>query len=78
MSISSAASLVPRASAAASSTPPLRHPAARRNARTLQRRIYDPCCGSGDMCVQSEKFVQEHGGRIGDIAIYGQKSNYTT
>ncbi|MCC5091250.1 type I restriction-modification system subunit M [Xanthomonas campestris] len=41
-------------------------------------RIYDPCCGSGGMFVQSEKFVNEHGGRIGDIAIYGQESNYTT
>ena len=41
-------------------------------------RVYDPCCGSGGMFVQSEKFVDEHGGRIGDIAIYGQESNYTT
>ena len=41
-------------------------------------RIYDPCCGSGGMFVQSEKFVESHGGRIGDIAIYGQESNYTT
>ena len=41
-------------------------------------RVYDPCCGSGGMFVQSEKFVQEHGGRIGDIAIYGQESNYVT
>jgi type I restriction enzyme M protein len=41
-------------------------------------RIYDPCCGSGGMFVQSEKFVEEHGGRIGDMAIYGQESNYTT
>lgn len=41
-------------------------------------RVYDPCCGSGGMFVQSEKFVAEHGGRIGDIAIYGQESNYTT
>jgi type I restriction enzyme M protein len=41
-------------------------------------RVYDPCCGSGGMFVQSEKFVQEHGGRFGDIAIYGQESNYTT
>lgn len=41
-------------------------------------RVYDPCCGSGGMFVQSERFVQEHGGRIGDIAIYGQESNYTT
>lgn len=41
-------------------------------------RVYDPCCGSGGMFVQSEKFVTAHGGRIGDIAIYGQESNYTT
>lgn len=41
-------------------------------------RVYDPCCGSGGMFVQSEKFVQEHGGRIGDLAIYGQESNPTT
>lgn len=43
-----------------------------------QGRVYDPCCGSGGMFVQSERFVEEHGGRIGDIAIYGQESNYTT
>ncbi len=41
-------------------------------------RVYDPCCGSGGMFVQSERFVEEHGGRMGDIAIYGQESNYTT
>ncbi|MCJ2542142.1 type I restriction-modification system subunit M [Thermostichus vulcanus] len=41
-------------------------------------RVYDPCCGSGGMFVQSEKFVKDHQGRIGDIAIYGQESNYTT
>jgi type I restriction enzyme M protein len=41
-------------------------------------RVYDPCCGSGGMFVQSEKFVESHGGRVGDIAIYGQESNYTT
>ena len=41
-------------------------------------RVYDPCCGSGGMFVQSEKFVAEHGGRLGDIAIYGQESNFTT
>lgn len=41
-------------------------------------RVYDPCCGSGGMFVQSEKFVLEHGGRIGDISIYGQESNSTT
>ena len=41
-------------------------------------RVYDPCCGSGGMFVQSEKFIEAHGGRIGDISIYGQESNYTT
>jgi len=41
-------------------------------------RVYDPCCGSGGMFVQSEKFVEAHGGRIGDLAIYGQESNATT
>ena len=41
-------------------------------------RVYGPCCGSGGMFVQSEKFVQAHGGRLGDIAIYGQESNATT
>ncbi len=41
-------------------------------------RVFDPCCGSGGMFVQSEKFVQAHGGRIGDIAVYGQESNHTT
>lgn len=41
-------------------------------------RVYDPCCGSGGMFVQSERFVEEHGGRADDIAVYGQESNYTT
>jgi len=41
-------------------------------------RIYDPACGSGGMFVQSEKFVESHGGKLGDIAIYGQESNATT
>lgn len=41
-------------------------------------RIYDPCCGSGGMFVQSEKFVESHGGKVGDIAVYGQESNATT
>jgi type I restriction enzyme M protein len=41
-------------------------------------RVYDPCCGSGGMFVQSENFIEAHSGRIGDIAIYGQESNYTT
>ena len=40
--------------------------------------IYDPCCGSGGMFVQSEKFVAARGGRIGDISVYGQESNPTT
>lgn len=41
-------------------------------------RVFDPCCGSGGMFVQSEKFVSEHQGRINDISIYGQESNQTT
>ena len=41
-------------------------------------RIFDPCCGSGGMFVQSEKFIEVHGGRIGDISVYGQESNQTT
>lgn len=43
-----------------------------------QGRVYDPCCGSGGMFVQSERFVEESGGRLDDIAIYGQESNSTT
>ena len=41
-------------------------------------RVYDPACGSGGMFVQSERFVEEHSGRLGDIAIYGQELNETT
>jgi type I restriction enzyme M protein len=41
-------------------------------------RVYDPCCGSGGMFVQSEKFIEAHGGKLGDIAVYGQESNHTT
>ena len=41
-------------------------------------RIYDPCCGSGGMFVQSEKFIESHGGNTHDLAIYGQESNPTT
>ena len=41
-------------------------------------RVFDPCCGSGGMFVQSEKFVEAHGGRRIDLAIYGQESNQTT
>ncbi|HWE43257.1 MAG TPA: class I SAM-dependent DNA methyltransferase [Gemmatimonadaceae bacterium] len=41
-------------------------------------RVYDPCCGSGGMFVSSEKFIEAHSGKVGDISIYGQESNYTT
>ncbi|MEM0139659.1 MAG: class I SAM-dependent DNA methyltransferase [Ferroplasma sp.] len=41
-------------------------------------RVYDPCCGSGGMFVQSEKFVEIHQGRLDDIHIFGQESNQTT
>lgn len=43
-----------------------------------QGRVFDPCCGSGGMFVQSEKFVKGHQGRVNDISIYGQESNQTT
>jgi type I restriction enzyme M protein len=41
-------------------------------------RVFDPCCGSGGMFVQSEKFVEDHQGQVNDISIYGQESNLTT
>jgi type I restriction enzyme M protein len=41
-------------------------------------RVFDPCCGSGGMFVQSEKFVESHQGKVNDISIYGQESNQTT
>ena len=41
-------------------------------------RVYDPCNGSGGLFVQSEKFTESHGGKVGDISIYGQESNPTT
>lgn len=41
-------------------------------------RVYDPCCGSGGMFVQSERFVKSHGGGADAISIYGQESNPTT
>jgi len=44
----------------------------------FQGRVYDPCCGSGGFFVQSEKFVEAHGGRVGQLSIYGQESNPTT
>ncbi|MBZ0172597.1 MAG: type I restriction-modification system subunit M, partial [Phycisphaerales bacterium] len=43
-----------------------------------QGRVYDPCCGSSGMFVQSEEFIAAHGGRLTDISIFGQESNYTT
>lgn len=43
-----------------------------------QGRVYDPACGSGGMFVQSEKFVEEHGGQKTDINVFGQESNPTT
>jgi len=43
-----------------------------------QGRVYDPCCGSGGMFVQSENFVQAHGGNKTDVSIFGQESNPTT
>ena len=47
-------------------------------AKGVEGRVYDPCCGSGGMFVQAERFLEAHGGRIGQLAIYGQESNYTT
>ena len=41
-------------------------------------QVYDPCCGSGGMFVQSEQFIEAHGGRMGDVSIYGQEANPTT
>ena len=41
-------------------------------------RVYDPCCGSGGMFVQSAKFIEQHAGHINDISVYGQDSNPTT
>lgn len=41
-------------------------------------KVYDPCCGSGGMFVQSEKFIESHGGKFGDISLYGQEANPTT
>ena len=41
-------------------------------------RVYDPCCGSGGMFVQSSKFIENHGGNIRNISVYGQDSNPTT
>jgi len=43
-----------------------------------QGRVYDPCCGSGGMFVQSAKFIENHRGNINNISVYGQDSNPTT
>lgn len=44
----------------------------------FEGRIYDPCCGAGGMFVQSAKFVNAHGGNLGNISVFGQESNPTT
>lgn len=44
----------------------------------FQGRIYDPAMGSGGFFVQSEKFINEHGGKIGNVSVYGQEYNPTT
>lgn len=44
----------------------------------LHGRVYDPCCGSGGMFVQSAEFIKRHQGNINDISVYGQESNPTT
>jgi type I restriction enzyme M protein len=41
-------------------------------------RVFDPCCGSGGMFVQSEKFLEAHGGKVGDLSVFGQEWNATT
>ena len=41
-------------------------------------RVYDPCCGSGGMFVQSARFIGEHQGNLNDISVFGQDSNPTT
>lgn len=41
-------------------------------------RVYDPCCGSGGMFVQSAKFIENHAGNLSDISVFGQDSNPTT
>lgn len=46
--------------------------------RPFKGRVYDPCCGSGGFFVQSEKFIEDRSGHIGQISVYGQESNPTT
>ncbi|MBO9451073.1 N-6 DNA methylase [Tropicibacter sp. R16_0] len=43
-----------------------------------QGRVYDPCCGSGGMFIQSEKFIEDHGGNPLNLSVYGQEINHTT
>ena len=74
MNTSSANSPSPRANAAASST----RPAASSNClvemlQPFKGRVYDPCCGSGGMFVQSERFVEAHNGQRNDVSIFGQE-----
>ena len=69
----------PRARTAASSTPrPASCAASSRCSPPTKAASTTPACGSGGMFVQSEKFVESHGGKLGDISIYGQESNATT
>jgi type I restriction enzyme M protein len=46
--------------------------------KPFKGRIFDPCCGSGGMFIQSEKFIEAHGGKMKNVSIYGQESNQTT
>lgn len=46
--------------------------------KPFKGQVYDPCCGSGGMFVQSAKFVEQHSGNISNISIYGQDANPTT
>lgn len=43
-----------------------------------QGRVYDPCCGSGGMFIQSEKFIEDHGSNPLNLSVYGQEINHTT
>ena len=69
----------PRASAAASSTPrPASCGCSSRCWSRTRGRVYDPCCGSGGMFVQAEKFLEAHDGEGSDISVYGQELNERT
>ncbi len=78
-STSSASSPPPRASAAASSTrPPASSASWSRCSSRTRGRVYDPCCGSGGMFVQTEKFLERHDADTQDICVYGQEANERT